>query len=455
MSEIPPEKRDADRQDPPRRDPWDPIFGSADHFLVELECTREMFTLVAPILEANDAERKKRIEALGEPIKDEEKGRTGIELKSLSDLQEFKRHISRMRRGDLMFRRNVIVGLVSQFDDFLVDVIRVAYLKNSDWLKSAEKKLSYKEVLETSSLDELKKELIVREVNQLMRDSHHAQISFLDEKLKLGIEASFEGWRNFLELTERRNLFVHNGGCVNSTYIDNSKRYGFPLNPKYVDGRPLTVSDEYISDTIDCLHELTLRIAQAAARRLFPDCFEEADRSLNNQTVDLLSDERWNLAERIFEYALGIPDKLRSGSEYKFYSLLNLCIALKFSGKKFKSHLQSVDWEPMHPKYHFAIAVLEDRFDEAADMMKSEAVLKEIDKEQLLSWPLLRSFRKTDQFSKAFDEIFSPDERESLLIDAREQLDAEQDGADQPATAPESELVDKEKPQPESEGRSQ
>jgi len=117
---------------------------ASSHYLTELECTREMFALVAPILEASDSDRQKRIEAIGEPIKDEEKGRKGYAFKSLSDIREFLKHNSRMRRGDVMFRRNTIVGMVSQFDDFLMGVLKVAFTENPEWLKNPDKKLSYK-----------------------------------------------------------------------------------------------------------------------------------------------------------------------------------------------------------------------------------------------------------------------------------------------------------------------
>ena len=51
----------------------------------------------------------------------------------------------------------------------------------------------------------------------------------------------------------------------------------------------------------------------------------------------------------------------------------------------------------------FKRLILEDRFDEAAELMKSEAVLKEVGKEHLLTWPLTRAFRETPQFKDAFE----------------------------------------------------
>ena len=58
-----------------------------------------------------------------------------------------------------------------------------------------------------------------------MRDSHFVQITFLDGRLKLGIESGFDKWKEFLEISERRNLFVHTGGVVSPVYLDNCRRY--------------------------------------------------------------------------------------------------------------------------------------------------------------------------------------------------------------------------------------
>ena len=105
-----------------------------------------------------------------------------------------------------------------------------------------------------------------------MRDSHHAQIAFLDDKLKLGIEREFSSWLEFLEITERRNLFVHAGGTVSPKYIDNckKKKWKIPLEERIMEGVRLTATDEYIGRTIDCFYELSVRVTQATIRRMSP-----------------------------------------------------------------------------------------------------------------------------------------------------------------------------------------
>jgi hypothetical protein len=261
-----------------------------------------------------------------------------------------------------------------------------------------------------------------------MRDSHFQQLTFLDSKLKLGIEKEFPGWIDFLEITERRNLFVHTGGTVSPQYLENCAKWKTPLDKRIKEGVYLSAGDDYIRKTIDCFYELSVRVAQASMRRMFPESYSEADKSLNNRTVDLLSEERWALANRIFTFALSIPEEYTTKGEYKFYYLLNRCIARKFSGEDFSADLHSIDWTPFHPKYHFAVAVLEDRFEDAEKLMRSEVVRDEVGETNFKQWPLLREFRKSDLFLRAYKDIFDKDYNEQLLDEAAKEIEAQQVG---------------------------
>jgi hypothetical protein len=407
-----------------KRNPWDVILASQVSFLYDLESIGEMVSLVLPVLKNRDQERNDRIKQLTEEI--ETDNGKGVRIKTL-DIKEFTGHVRKMRQGDRIFRRGIITSIVSKFDEFIIDVLNVCYRENPGWLKNPDKKISYKELLEIGSLDALKDEIISKEIDGLMRDSHHAQIAFLDDKLKLGIEREFPSWLEFLEITERRNLFVHTGGTVSLQYLDNCKKWKIPLDEKIKEGHHLAASDDYIQKTIDCFYELSVRVTQATIRRLFSLSFEDADNNLNNRSVDLLGEERWELAERIFNFALSIPENLTSKGEMKFYFLINRCIAMKYLGKPINECLHSVDWRPFHPKYHFAIAILEDRFNDAEKLMRSPSVLEEVTEQCFMEWPLLRDFRKTEAFQSAFKEIFGKDYGKELIDEAEREIKAQQD----------------------------
>lgn len=411
--------------------PWDELLGTLSFFSNELDCVIEMHELVAPVIKEKDEERKNRINELTELVDDpEEEGKQFRQIKSRSGIKELLGHFNKMRRADRVYRANVITSIVSKFDEFFVSVLIEAYKKNPDWLKHTEKKLSYREVLEIESLDDLKEELIMKEANSLMRDSHNAQIVFLDKKLSLGITDNFRSWKSFLEITERRNLFTHNGGKVNDVYLSKCKEYGIPIHSKISENTTLTATDDYINEAVDLFYELSVRIVQATCRRLYPRSFEEADDRLNDIGYDLLVNERWSMAEKILSFALEIPDKMRSKSEMQYYHVLNMCIALKEQGKDFEKTLKSIDWAPFHPKFHFAINALRDNHDETAKYMRMDAVHEIVAEEGFRAWPILRNFRQTEIFKTAYKDIFSKDYDEELINETENELRAQQDGVD-------------------------
>ena len=101
---------------------------------------------------------------------------------------------------------------------------------------------------------------------------------------------------------------------------------------------------------------------------------------------------------------------------------------MKYSGKPIHEYLHSVDWRPFHPKYHFAIAILEDRYDDAEKLMRSPSVRDEITEEGFKEWPLLRDFRKTEIFQNTYKELFGKDYGEELIEEAEREIKAQQDG---------------------------
>lgn len=409
------------KEDIVKEDPSDDIFTYQNSYLNNLTCIHEMTSLVAPILKSKDKERSKRIKEL--VVNPDSDPKEPPKFKTYDHVKEFLDHVYKIRRADLMFRQGVITSIVSRFDEYIAQILKIAFMQNLNWLKSNEKKISYKEVLEMSSLDSFKLSLVEKEIDALMRDSHLAQIQFMDSKLKLGIESEFNKFKQFLEITERRNLFSHTGGCVSSIYIENMRKWEVPEDPKVKEGTLLSASNTYIAKAIDCFYELSVRITQAVARRLFINCYERADLILNNQGVDLLSQERYELAERIFQFALGIPDKMSSGGETKYYFIINLCIAEKCLGKDYQKRLNSIDWSPFHPKYHFAINVLKDNYDVAKSLMYNQSVKESIDEQCYKDWPLLREFRKTEQFKSAFHELYGKDIEEEMIKDAEKAIE--------------------------------
>ncbi|AHK17638.1 hypothetical protein [Thalassolituus oleivorans] len=434
------------------------LLGITDRYLVDLECLREMFSTVIPVLREQDDLRHKAVKEIfkrAEKVSEEEtqeqessalKDSGSDKLDSDSDSNEvnspkksFKisfgpkdaenliSNVRKIKRAETLFAKQSIVSFVSRFDEFLGAFLEIALAQNPDWLKSSEKTITYKQLIELKSIDTAIKGVIAKEVENLLRGSHEEHISYIDEKLKLGIRDHFPNLSCFLEVAERRNLFVHTGGQVSNQYLDRCRGFKYPVND-IKEGQELEVSDDYFEKAFNVFFEIGLRIGQAAFRRLFPDEVATADSALNKLAIKFLNYGDNELAELITNYELNIPQKLRSDdSENEYYARINRAIAQKRQGKDFEPGLDGVPWKAFHSKYKLCLHVLRDELQEAAALMSSDDVIDEVGIEGFRTWPVFQDFRSTEEFreayKQAFDHEYTPDpERDAQTIARQEEV---------------------------------
>ncbi len=396
------------------------ILSLKDDFLSDLESTEEMIEAVLPRLKDKDKERHNYLDN----IRNRTENADGELLLSKKEVKRLFKSMRKLNRAESMLRQSAITNIVSKFDNFLFNLLEICFKRNPNWLKNSNKQVSYIEILESDSIESFKEMIIKKEVEILMRDSHYKQITFIDEKLHCGIKEGFKEWQTFLEITERRNLFVHSGGLVTKSYIENCSKLGIKVNEKAKEGKRLQASDNYINKAIHCFYELSIRLTQAVTRRLFPNHLSKLDDNLLEEGYDLLVAERWQLAEQICHFTMSIPDKHIFKKDIKLMSLVNLCIARKNLEKPFKEELDSIYWESLHPIYHLALAVLEDRFDDAGQLIRNRIGIRE---DMLKEWPLFRDFRETEVFKEVFKEVFSKDYEVDLREETLKEIEAQQD----------------------------
>ncbi len=394
-------------------------------FLRDLECVKEMFTVVLPVLAQKDAERKKEID---KALKKIEKTKTNIKKERSEDIidtiQVMVESLDKLNRADTMFRTHSIACTISRFDLFFADILRRFFRANPEQFNSSAKSLTYDDLQNLTSISGILEAFIDKEVDRLLRDSHVEQIKFLDSRLKLGIQQSFPRWSDFVEITERRNLFAHTGGIVSPQYLRVCKANGCALPGSVTKGTILFVSQEYFLDAYTCLYELAIWIGQSSVRRLFPKKLKAADDDLIHEIgFPLLQGEEWALAERVFSFGMSLPDKLISNQHAKRLFSVNKAIALRHMGKKEASCklLDSYDWSSSHPRFLLAVAVLKEKYDDAEKIMRDMGKTKPFSEKAYRTWPLFKDFRYTSQFGRAFRKIYSKTYKPEISPQARKQ----------------------------------
>lgn len=384
-------------------------------FLIDLECIREMFEVVVPILRQKDGARKARIieivDSLTALVSEEEddpveEPQAPVDIKTLyEETMSLHDAIRKLNRADAMFHQNVILILVSRYDRFLSEIYSHILRRNPSKLESSEKNLSYNEILQLGSIEEAIDRFVSKEVDGWLRQSHIEKLESLDTKLKLGLAENMTCWEAFVELAERRHIFAHTGGQVTSQYIRVCGENKIVVEVE--EGEHLEVDETYFENAYRCLFEIGVRIGQAVWRRLYLDKLESADSSLNFMGYRLLLSEQWDLAGIVFDFALGLPGRFISSDEtYKRY-LVNRCIALKQSGREKEklNLLDSVDWSATHPRFVLAVNVLKEEYEQAETVMSSMNG-RDPSEHDFLTWPLFRDFRETECFRRAFKRLY-------------------------------------------------
>lgn len=437
------------------------LLSVVDEYLVDLECLRDMQSSVMPFLHEQDQERKGAVKRIldsarkkGEELKLQEEESSDPENSSNEseddnkssedddkdvrlafsppDYEYLMANLNKIQKAERLFEKQLIVTLVSRFDEFLGQVLRLVLEQKPESIISSNKTITYKELVALKSVDKAIEGVIHKEVEDILRESHESQIQYIDEKLKIGIQENFKGMKKFLEVAERRNLFVHSGGVVSNQYIDRCKGFGHEVS---VDrGRRLDADNEYFNDAFLTFFEIGLRIGQASYRRIFNNDLDSADRALNNLAVKFMNSGEYHLAEVITDFDIAIPEKLRSpSSEFFYYAKINKAASQKFQGKDFEKGLSDVPWQVFHSKYSLVLHVLREEYEEAGKLMQNDEVKDIVGMAGFRAWPVFRLFRETDEFKKAYKAIYGreyiPDfDKDQELREEQENKALESDG---------------------------
>ena len=190
-----------------------------------------------------------------------------------------------------------------------------------------------------------------------------------------------ESWPTFIELTERRNLFVHTGGKISSQYLQVCRANKVRLPENLQVGDLIGLNRQYLIQAYNCLAEIGVKLAHVLWRKIRPDEREAADKNIIHVCYDLLVKEEYDLALILLLFATQTLKKW-SSEQNRRVLIVNLAIAYKWLGKEehFLQTLAAEDWTACALKFRLAISVLRDEFEEAADLMKKIGARGEVTK---------------------------------------------------------------------------
>ncbi len=290
-------------------------------------------------------------------------------------------------------------------------------------LNLADKSLTFSELQNFRSIEEAREHLIEKEIDSVLHLSHSEQIDWLEGKYNLPLRKGLKIWPMFIEVTERRNLFVHSDGIVTGQYLNVCQEHNVDLQKNICSGMELGVTREYFKSTYECIYEMGIGLAHVLWRKVLPNDRLNADINLNTICYDLLEAEKFKLACTLLDFATTIPTKY-SDELHRLMFIVNRAQAYKWSGdqEKAKMIIDSVDWSATNTSFRLAKAVILDNFAEADNLVREIGSQGDVRQDDYQTWPLFREYRNSEGFLKAYQDVFGepyyPTTIETLSIES-------------------------------------
>ena len=303
--------------------------------------------------------------------------------------------------------RNFVVSYVSEYDSFLGQLLSKILLFKPGIIDSKDKNISLSDLVALGSVEAARERIIAKEVESVLRSSHSEQFNWMTNTFGLTLTKDLDSWPTFIELTERRNLFVHCDGIVSEQYLKVCKNNNVNVEKDILIGCKLKADKRYLKHSYETLYEIGLKLSQVLWRKLAPKDIEKAEDSLSHFVYELLIDENYKLAINLLDFACCTLRKWSTESDRLIY-VINRVIAYKFSGEeaKAKTILESQDWSACGENFQICVSVLRDDFDKAKKIMLSIGKSGCVSEASYLEWPCFKVFRESDEFAEAFTEVF-------------------------------------------------
>lgn len=342
-----------------------------------------------------------------EEFEDEEVKAFRVKQEHWGQLNRLLRQTERSNLSLKMVPRSFVVSLISQYDAFLGGLLRAIFLIKPETLNASDKNITYSQLLDFDSLQSAKEYVLEKEIETFLRNSHSDQFTFLEKKFSIQLKKGLEIWSKFIEITERRNLFVHTDGIVSSQYLNVCCNHGVAFEKSIEVGDQLGVNRRYFTSACECIFEIGVKLAHVLWRKLAPEQREEADESFNETCYELLVDQRYTLAIKLLDFAT-VDIKKYSDERTRRVFIVNRALAYKLRGEQEKAIniISQEDWSATSEDFQLAEAVLKDDFHRAIRIMHSIGSGGQLGKEEYKEWPLFKEWRKTEEFSTAYETIF-------------------------------------------------
>lgn len=388
------------------------LIAALEQYSEELEAIKmsleSAMTLFSVIREEKHKELKVFAETHGSDVSEQDGTlRFSISADKITDYRRLNYHITSLQSSQRLMPRNLLVALVCTYDAFLGKLLRFILEVKPGILDSSDKQLSFSELQQYTSIDAAREFIVEKEIEGVLRKSHIDHFKWLENTLGTPFNKGLESWPEFVELTERRNLFVHTDGLVSSQYLKICKEHKCRLKEDVAVGVRLGVPKSYFDASYYTLYEIGIKLAHVIWRKLLKEELESIDDNLCAFTFSLIEKRDYPIAIRVLEFFTQ-SNMAHHEEASRRVMLINLAQAYKWNKQldKCNALLDAHDWSALHHKFRLAVVVLREKWDEAFALMRRLKDDPEFKKAAYKDWPLFKQLRKAEGFSAVYEECY-------------------------------------------------
>jgi hypothetical protein len=307
-----------------------------------------------------------------------------------------------------------VIGLLSVYDAYLAKILGHIFSIRKELVFSSERELKFSDLVKFGDIAEAKNHIIEKEVESVLRNSHHDQFTWMESKFGMKLTAGLDIWPEFIELCERRNLLTHTGGVVSAQYLKVCKEHKVQIDAQI--GQRLLTDSTYLKHAVQIIGEIGIKLGHVLWRKFSASEREFADSHYNALAVDLISGREYKLAENLLDLGVNVFSR-ESKEPNKRMMIINYANAIRLQGKSqnAKKIIEAHDWDASRTDFQICAAAVSEDMEQLCSLMDRHGRYSEISMQDYREWLVFRGLRATSEFKATFERVFG----EPLFRDAK------------------------------------
>ena len=315
-----------------------------------------------------------------------------------------RKKLEKIRLSSRSLPVSLFIQMGTLYDAYLVSLAKLFLSISEDKVSGPD--LTSAQIAQSAALGSSQKDIVEREADSLLLMSPEAQFTWLENKFNVELRSDLSSSAPFVEVMERHGLYLRNDGIVSLQYLDTCARSGVQLN----DAKPgdrLDITPAYCAAAYETIYQTGVELGHILWRKIIPEEVSKANAALQGLAFSLIQSQDIKLAANLLAFA-NTTLRQYSDDNNRLVFLINGALASYLCGDKSESAkmLGSEDWSAKPDIFKLPYLVLTEQFEEAAQLMRTIGKDGRPNKAEYLRWPLFEEFRKTQEFTSAFSDLF-------------------------------------------------